>query len=190
MSNNLNLTPDIETKLRNKLDDIANDRHIFMYKQDLMHQLDIFIKSRHGYSPGDITIINDDEPDLAYDYQTAEDAKKRRSEIRHANIVKPNIIFSNILADIPEIYDYIRGMLANKKEYAEFEVDAELTNKKEYLDAVELIDIIALFCITSDPDCLENDIRYYIRENPCYASVDFDDPFIKDNIKKFTGVDI
>ena len=37
MSNNLNLTPDIETKLRNKLDSVTNDRSIYVYKNDLMH---------------------------------------------------------------------------------------------------------------------------------------------------------
>ena len=187
---NLNLTPDIETKLRNKLDDITNNESINMFKKDLMHQLDIFIKSRNSQSYNNITIINDDEPDISYDYQTNEDAKKTRSEIRHAYIVKPNIIFSKILPDIIEIYDYIRNRLTDKKEYAEFEIDAELTNEKERLDAVELINIIALFCITSDPNCLENDVRYYVRENPCYTGIDFNNPFIKDNIKKFTGVNI
>ena len=190
MENNMKLTPDIETKLRNKLDSIANDQKIVMYKKDLMHQLDVFIKSRNGQSSNNITVIDDDEPDISYDYQTNEDAKKIRSKIRHAYIVKPNIIFCKILPDIIEIYDYIRSRLTNKKEYAEFEVDADLTNEKERLDTVELINIIALFGITSDPDCLENDIRYYVRENPCYASIDFDDPFVKDNIKKFTGVNI
>ena len=133
-----------------------------------MHQLDVFLKLRHDPLSGIVTVI-DDEPGVEYDYRTEEDAKKERSRIRHANIIKPNIVFCNILGEPDEIYNYIKSMTKDKLEYAKFEVDAELTNKKEYLDAVELINIIALFCITSDPACLNDDVRYYVRENPCYG---------------------
>jgi len=193
----LNLTPDLENKLKTAVNNyLSVNLYDEEFKPAIAEQFDLFFAARRNKTPDNINIIddeaeilNDDLNHIEYEDPSQTDRSKNTIARILTKEATPVIAFAKHFNYITAIFDEIKNgpNITKKFEWCQFiSYDAQ----DHDLGVVEIISLITLFKLVSDPVCLNNDLKYYIRENPIYANFDFKDPFNDSNIKKYTGIDI